>query len=252
MLHTFFFKEGAKRRHIFEIDNRMSIVYDHQQMSNLKLLDLKADYEQALDQIWEEQIQKHPETVEDELVSRGYAVENKLQIGGVLFLGMNPSYSRTDVNKEGRFFYDYNLDDTNRYFKAFSVFCNMVFEQVYPCHHDIFFIRHKDQKTVLQRRTSILYKEFFEKQLSLSREIIRRTDPRLIVVLNAGIRDIFHEIYSFDDVKDFDNSLGAYNLLIEGKKIPVIFSGMLFGQRALDRGSKMNLQWQIKHVMHMH
>lgn len=219
------------------------------ELENLSVLDLQAEYESALKQIWRDQIKAHSETVDDEIIKRGYAMEKKLQIGGVLFLGMNPSFPHGEKNQTGNFFYDW--EGSNDYFKAFSTFCELTFGRLFPCHHDVFFTRHTDQKTLLQIKSSNSYKEFFDEQLNISKEIIRRTDPRLIVVLNAKVREIFHEIYPFDELEDFDDSLGAYRLWVEGKRVPVIFSGMLSGQRSLDKGSKMNLRWQIKHVLRM-
>ena len=228
----------------------MDKTFDSRDWETLSFLDLQTEYGSVLTCMWEDQIQKHPETAEDEIIKRGYAIESKLQIGGVLFLGMNPSFPQGEKNQTGRYFYDW--DENNDYFKAFSAFSELTFGKVYPCHHDIFFIRHTDQKTLLNKRNDNSYKDFFDKQLNISKSIIRRTDPRLIVILNARVRDIFHEIYPFDELRDFDDSLGAYRLEIEGKNVPVIFSGMLSGQRALDRGSKMNLRWQIKHVLQMY
>lgn len=47
----------------------------------------------------------------------------------------------------------------------------------------------------------------------------------------------------------FDPSIGTYRIEIDGFKTPIIFSGMLSGQRALDLGSLERLKWQIKFII---
>jgi len=39
--------------------------------------------------------------------------------------------------------------------------------------------------------------------------------------------------YSFDFEKDFDTELGTYTIPLNGKKVPIFFSGMLSGQEGI-------------------
>ena len=110
------------------------------------------------------------------------------------------------------------------------------------------YIRHTNQKEVINFFDDYKYKDFILEQLLLSRDIICAAEPKLIVVLNAGVREIIKNLFRIDLNNDFDDELGAYIIDI-GKRVPVIFTGMLSGQRALDLGSKRTLQWQIQRLL---
>lgn len=45
---------------------------------------------------------------------------------------------------------------------------------------------------------------------------------------------------------EYDLESGYHNLVLGSLKIPLFFSGMLTGQRALDNGSFERLKWHIK------
>ncbi len=77
-------------------------------------------------------------------------------------------------------------------------------------------------------------------------------NPKLIVVLNAGASNIFREMYIINPFPSpsFDKKKGAEIISINSRNVPVIFSGMLSGQRALDIGSRVSLQWHIDKVLH--
>ena len=93
------------------------------------------------------------------------------------------------------------------------------------------------------------FAQFFKEQLDLSCEIIREATPKLIVVLNAGVREIFQkQMFPSDYDSNYDDKLGAHIIDI-GNKVPVIFSGMLSGQRAIDLGTKQTLRWNIQRII---
>ena len=140
-------------------------------------------------------------------------------------------------------------------------------------HHDLLFIRETSQKNVLKWKENKIRKRgeddkfkwveregeekvgnFFTEQLDLSKKIIVESNPRLIVVLNAGARKLFQEeelLFKKDKCKGtFDEEITAtYMYDINGKDVPVIFTGMLSGQHALDSGSKNILKDYIKLVL---
>ena len=203
-------------------------------------------YKEQIETIWKKQKDEYPETAREEIVRLGYAVERVINKNDVLFLGMNPSYKPGQWNHDGGGFYD--IKPKNKYFKAVIEFCQDTLGHSKPSHHDILFIRHTNQKDVVKYMESDNYRDFLVEQLLLSREIIRAAEPKMIVVLNAAVRDIFQRMFSFDWTADYDNGLGAHIVTID-KKVPVLFSGMLSGQRALDLGSKRALQWHIQRIL---
>ena len=210
------------------------------------IIDLEQDYKDRIEAIWNKQIELYPETKENEIIKLGYAIERELTTGGVLFLGMNPSYRPGEWNNNGGGFYA--IEPKNAFFQAIINFCQSELKIDYVSHHDILFVRHTNQKDIENLMQQRNYRVFFKEQLELSRDIIRATSPELIVVLNARVREVFKKMFPSDYDNSFDEELGAYIVDI-GKEIPVVFSGMLSGQRALDLGSKRTLQWQIQRIM---
>lgn len=203
-------------------------------------------YKEQIEAIWSKQIAEHPETADEDVVKLRYAVERHLNKDDVLFLGMNPSYKEGQWNHDGGGFYE--IKPGNKYFKAMIEFCQDTLGRSNPSHHDVLFIRHTDQKDVMKYMQADKYRDFIAGQLLLSREIIRAAEPKLIVVLNAAVREIFQWLFPFDWKADYDDGIGAHMVMID-KKVPVLFSGMLSGQRALDLGSKRALQWHIKRIL---
>ena len=78
------------------------------------------------------------------------------------------------------------------------------------------------QNKIIGLRSDPAFKGFFNDQLSLTLQIIKEAEPEIIVAINAGVRDI-----------------------ICSEKL---FSSMISGQRALDRGSYNSLLWHIRHI----
>ena len=70
----------------------------------------------AIDDIWKDKVNNPDElNPRDNIVDRGYHIEKELPKGGILFLGMNPSYSEGDesyINKEKDIYgLTYNLNN---------------------------------------------------------------------------------------------------------------------------------------------
>ena len=112
--------------------------------------------------------------------------------------------------------------------------------------------------------------DFLNAQLKITFEIIERANPKLIIVSNALASEFFgkkketkhrkldkiwkgFDLY-FDkniwknDVT-FNSKIGTYEIKLNDKLVPIIFSGMLSGQRALDIGSLERLKWQSKMIL---
>ncbi len=104
--------------------------------------------------------------------------------------------------------------------------------------------------------------DFIWKQIEISREIIEKAKPKIIVVNNTLARDFFGINKSEDRTQSvwmgydfkFDYEIGTHRI-IGNKELktdltgtPVIFTSMLTGQRALDNGSFERLTWHIDFV----
>jgi len=189
-------------------------------------------------------------------IKRGYAIVNEIEEKSILFVGMNPSFSdKKDAwnngNRGGNILYNIpkpsEKKETNSFFIKINDFYKCIIDPKPPlAHHDLLFIRETTQDSVLKWKKDIILKSFFDKQLEISKKIIKESKPVLIVVLNAGSRELFKELYG-NGV--YDNRLGARIYSIGGKDTPVLFSGMLSGQRALDLGSQESLKWHIEYIL---
>lgn len=202
------------------------------------------------------------------LVRRGVHIEETIPDNSLLFIGINPSFDEKDSPIPGVEGYSpiYSLDNIKHaYFKkAVSI----AFENHLPFgHHDLFPIRERNQKVIeglfvdLDGRLQPcdVHAPFIEESLHWSEETILASHPQMIVVINAFASRIFFD-YRFPDgqsllgFKPGDKQLwvpelGTDFLRINGQMIPILFSGMLSGQRALDRWSEFRLEWHIHHVL---
>ena len=192
------------------------------------VINIETDYKDRLDCLWNNQT--------PEIVNRGYALEKELWTGSLLELGLNPSSGEGN----GSFFYTAQAD------KYFTKPIELAAEHCQKLsHHDLFFIRETSQDTVLSLKEN--NPDFFEEQLKITKEIITRVQPKMIVIINAKACRLFKKMYNFEPVKYWNESLGV-DILPQLGNIPVLFSGMLSGQRALDVGSFVRLKWHVRHI----
>jgi hypothetical protein len=81
-------------------------------------------------------------------------------------------------------------------------------------------------------------------QLPIFRDALKAIVPRAIVVTNAFGSEIVRKHFADDLV--WDEERGHHWFSGGDKKVPIFFSSMLSGQRALDRWSYERLVWHIK------
>lgn len=203
------------------------------------------------------------------IVSRGVHIEYAIPEDSLLFIGINPSFNEKDpIPGHENYRATYRLADTadNAYFKkAYTIATgnNLNFG-----HHDLFPVRERNQKVIenlFVDENGILkpkedHSSFIEKSLRWSEDIIFSVRPQMIVVINAFASRIFfdyrfredgHSLLGFQagDKQLWSAELGTDFIRIDGQSIPILFSGMLSGQRALDHWSYSRLSWHIQHVL---
>lgn len=177
----------------------------------------------------------------------------------ILFVGLNPSY---DEKHKNIIFYRRKEGKDISYFEKIKEVANYCNNGEYE-HIDLFFLRETKQKVI----ESLVFKKegrkFLQDQLDISFKIIKKINPKIIIVTNAFASEFFgkkkatkHSTfnkiwmgYDLDFEKDFDNTIGTYSILMNERQIPIVFSGMLSGQRALDLGSLERLKWQLKFIL---
>lgn len=178
---------------------------------------------------------------------RGFAVQNDLEENSLMFIGINPSYNGVP----GNVFYENSHGETHKYFKKFIDISKQV--GLNWSHLDLLYFRETNQKVVKSLAENILGHNFYDEQLTISKKIIERTKPKIIVVNNTYARDLLHS-ESFTSSKyefDFDDKIGTYRIVNNENlnETPIFFTSMLTGQRALDLGSYKRLIWHIKFVL---
>lgn len=111
-------------------------------------------------------------------------------------------------------------------------------------HIDLFLYKETSQTDFMNRvRSKGVLNEFGMDQIKLFEDILVQTEPRCVVVTNATSSEILRE-YIKDDLM-WDEERGFHWFTRGRRKIPIFFTSMLSGQRALDRWSYERLVWHI-------
>ncbi len=187
-----------------------------------------------------------------EFENYNYALcQNPNYNANILFVGINPSSGEEIDGK----IYEYQLNyerPNHQYFNRFVEVANYCDCRNDWAHIDLFFFRGKQKEfyEILKKDTG---KNFLQEQLKKTIEDFQtKFKPKIIVVCNSLSRDILLD-NSHDLLEDgalikkesFVENICAYSW----RNIPVLFSGMLSGQRALDLGSLERLKWHIKMIL---
>ncbi len=179
---------------------------------------------------------------------RTFAYPNSVLKESILFIGINPSNS----NEKHEEIESYELlqnDNGHPYFRKFQEIAEYCIRPW--SHFDLLFFRETDQSRINELLKTDVGLDFLWKQLLVSDKIIRETNAEIIVVNNTlarrflGLDRIGNNNVWLNYEFVFDNEIGTYRW--EG--IPVFFSSMLTGQRALDRGSFERLKWHIRNTL---
>ena len=196
---------------------------------------------------------------------------DELTKGGLVFVGVNPSFTLKgfkhvlrdtefeSIDPESFFLWSnigasvkhvdtcvlIDRNWTHKYHSYFKKMHEMADAIKLPLQHiDVFLYKQTSQNDFLSR---IIHKgklnEFGEAQLAIFDEVLKTIEPKVIVVANAFASSIVRT--HFKDVLKFDEEHGFHILSLGSRKIPIFFSSMITGQRALDTGSYERLKWHV-------
>lgn len=194
-----------------------------------------------------------------------------LKSGGLLFVGMNPSFSERGFRTilKGT---EYENIDPVSFFKwkhissnpKFIDDCIKVENYAYEKyrqffarpieiakelglewqHIDLFLYKETSQSDFKRRiMNGDKLNEFALDQIALFEEVLVTINPKCIIVANAFGSQLLREHIKSD--LEWDISRGFHWFSKGDKKIPIFFSSMLSGQRALDRWSYERLKWCV-------
>jgi hypothetical protein len=166
----------------------------------------------------------------------------ELEQNSLLFIGINPSDAGNiakkfaGIKREGSIYWgSKTFSNVYPYYQHF----NDLASSMDWSHLDLFFSCEKNQKTVEKSYNN----EFYNEQFKISSEIIHKLAPKIMVVSNALASHLIQDRFNCK----FYGEIGTYRIK-EYNNIPVFFSGMLTGGRALDVGSRERLKWHINFV----
>lgn len=198
----------------------------------------------------------------------------EIKRGGLLFVGINPSYSERGLTKMvndmdcpdldiSSFFSHPNngsfspekSNAMNKYaeekYAYFAKFRHLAKELKKDwAHIDLFVLRETSQKSMVQRifekvDKKIRLNSFAVEQLEIAKKMIKIINPTAIVVANAQAGHIMLNSRNGFPITDFDQQVGHHHYDIDGELTPIFFTSMLTGQRALDNYSFERLQWHL-------
>ena len=202
---------------------------------------------------------------------------SEIKIGGILFVGMNPSFNESSMLKnieksgiKGFGIESFKLSDENLkkqnikniiefdeytrdnypYFSKFKTLAENVGMKDKWEHVDLFCLRETSQHDVAVRLglNKNSYTKFAEEQLGIFSRLVTFASPKVIIVANAKASSIYKDMFK----SKFDDEVGYYHTEIKGNSnssVPTFFTSMLTGQRALDNFSFERLQWHVKRAL---
>ncbi|MBN2662279.1 MAG: hypothetical protein JXR68_01405 [Bacteroidales bacterium] len=199
---------------------------------------------------FDELFENPSETIEH-YAKRGYWITKETQNNSIMYIGLNPSYPHLDYQMSERLFYDEYQQTHHAYFKQIEQFHNTIKHDINWTHFDLLILRETKQAVVKKLSSKRDVREFIKKNLELSIYIIKKSNPKIIVVVNTLSKELLRNPMWCGYSLSWDNQIGTYRFLKESPlaNTPVFFSGMLSGQRALDIGSRERLSWQIKKTL---
>ncbi|MGN6367247.1 MAG: hypothetical protein ACTHN5_03205 [Phycisphaerae bacterium] len=201
----------------------------------------------------------------------------EMEPGRIVFVGINPSHKECNTAKLriGRDF-ECELNSTERlaevleyeravlgltgktlhpYFKEFSKFSP---DGTWN-HLDILAVRCTNQSTVRHALQLEPEKpaanEFVREQLDVFQSLLSEIAPAAVVVVNALASSLFIRQFgitagpSASNGGPLDEEAGHNWGTFGGRRVPLFFSGMLTGQRALDGHSRERLIWHVRRAL---
>ena len=196
----------------------------------------------------------------------------------LLFIGLNPSFSDNLINLFDNTEREYKApwktkDEYDIFFSAKEISIENIFNIIevhensiehYPyfnkfkeiaevtdlkfAHIDLFHCRRTSQKTFIKDLSKYQKREeFIKKSIEILIKVIEQISPKIIVIENTATRDFLIDYASFPKIQPLDKNIGTPTK----DEIPIFYTTMLTGQRALDLGSFHRLMWHINHCLNL-
>lgn len=199
--------------------------------------------------------------INPEIHKRGFIAPEKIKKCELLFLGLNAAFNDNDKSYAEYTINWYNPRDnasyTAPYFKKFKEISKSTL--LNWSHLDILFYRETNQSKTQQMMKNEIESSLLYRQMTLTKKLIELSEPKIIIASNTLVREFMGLDIKTDrntgiwmDFNfDFDDETGTHRIKNEGVlfNVPIFFTSMLTGQRALDNGSYKRLIWHIKFIL---
>jgi hypothetical protein len=195
-----------------------------------------------------------------------------MQPGKLLFVGLNPSHNQKDnellsiqveqgidplsdehalvVTRRDEQSMGLHDGKLHQYFGQFSTF-----DPTGEWNHiDLLAVRHTKQSEAVAalrlKEEAGLLSSFVREQIELTFSLITELSPPAVVIVNAFGSSIVKQ-HLTKKISNFalDNETGFYWVLLNGRRVPFFFSGMLTGQSAIDKHSRERLIWHVRRAL---
>jgi len=242
-------------------------------MENSKLDEIKVytKYHDEILKAWK-MVEKEPAF--KEIYKNKAFAQDKLYKNGILFLGVGASFDekkkdtctpKGEVEYEtykGRIGYDRPIKkhpERTEFKKGYNYYQRMIEiakeTGLNWSNIDITLFRETKQEVIQPFFKNS--KDIMQKQMDIAREMILDTKPQIIVASNTLVRDVLENKRDKSIIESgfdffYDSIEYGTPIITSPKKlngIPIFFTSMLSGQRALDNGSFKRLKWHIKFVL---
>lgn len=186
----------------------------------------------------------------------------ELRTGELVFVGMNPSHEASN-EPVLRVTHAENLRDAGRIARVIDLELHALGrKEVDPVpyfrplrefapsweHLDLFAVRDSSQRRALGLlQPDGVLTAFADAQLRVFEELLPALEPKVVVFINAAASAIFRG--RVNGRSTFDEESGHHRVQLGGRPVPVFFSGMLTGQRALDVHSRERLIWHVRRTL---
>jgi len=174
------------------------------------------------------------------LAETGFFIFENFEENAILFIGINPSnvkniHKYSIYKEDGIYWGREEFKKEHNFYQHFDeLSCGMKWS-----HLDLYFTLETKQ----EKLEKMLGNTFLLEQYNISEEIIHIIQPKIIVVGNAYASRLIRNGYCCE----FDKDIGTYRIK-NFNNIPIFFSGIFTGSRALDVGSRERLIWHIGFV----
>ncbi|MBP7139408.1 MAG: hypothetical protein KBA47_00545 [Caldisericia bacterium] len=204
--------------------------------------------------IWE----KYPEKIRGENLPLVYPFFNK---GELLFIGCNPSlrknskedfkFNLSKIDNLLKFEKQNQQNPKDQYFGKFVKIANSI--GLTWNHIDLFYYRETNQNKFKEKilnnpkakvKNFNDFNDFGKDQIKFSINLINKINPKIILVANAFSSSLIKTLLK-ERIK-YSKEEGYHLLELNSKEIPIFFSSMISGQRALDDHSFERLVWHMK------